>query len=185
MTSPPPPAPPAPPAPPPTPPAPPTPPPPSGGPPPPTPPAPPAGSPEEELARLRAVLDDERKQRRAADEKLAKLTADAMTEQERAIATAREEGKAEAAAEHALALAAAEFRAAAAGVIANPEAALAVLDLRKMVKDGKPDTEAIKAAVAQLAAVPAPGGRVPPGPRDPGAPAGDRDWIREQMGRVH
>ena len=180
MTTPP--APPAPPAPPPTPPA-----PPSGGPPPspptpPAPPAPPAGSPEEELARLRAVLDDERKQRKAADDKLAKLTTAAMTEQERAVATAREEGKAEAAAEHAQALAAAEFRAAAAGRIAKPEAALARLNLGKLVKDGKPDTAAIKAAVDNLAAVPPTPGRVPAGPRNPGNGA-TGDFFRDTLSR--
>lgn len=179
MTTPP--APPAPPVPPPTPPTPP-PAPPTPPPTPPAPPAPPAGSPEEELARLRAVLDDERKQRKAADDKLAKLTTAAMTEQERAVATAREEGKAEAAAEHAQALAAAEFRAAAAGRIAKPEAALARLDLAKLVKDGKPDTAAIKAAVDDLAAVPPPPGRVPAGPRDPGGPA-NGDFFREQLAR--
>jgi hypothetical protein len=174
MTTPP--APPAPPAdpPPPAPPAPPT--------PPPTPPAPPAGSDAEELAKLRGILDDERRQRKAAEDKLGKLTKDAMTEQERAVADAREQGKAEAAAENAQALAAAEFRAVAAGRIAKPEAALARLDLAKLVKDGKPDTAAIKAAVDDLAAVPPPPGRVPAGPRDPGAPA-NGDFFRDQMAR--
>ena len=77
-----------------------------------------------------------------------------MTEAEKAIAKARDEGKAEAALEHAQELAAAEFRAQAAGKITNPDAALAVLDLAKLLKDGKPDKTAIGKLVEQLAAVP-------------------------------
>jgi hypothetical protein len=127
------------------------------------------------------VLDDERKQRKAAEAKLDKLAKDGMTEQERLVAEARAEGKAEAADEHARALAAAEFKAAAAGRLANPEGALARLDLSKLVKDGKPDTAAIAAAVDDLAAVPAPPGRVPAGPRTPGAGPGEGDWLRAQV----
>jgi hypothetical protein len=174
MTTPP--APPAPPAP--TPPAPPAPAPPAPTPPP----APAAGSDAEELAKLRAILDDERKQRKAADDKLAKLERSAMTDQEKAVAEAREQGKAEAADEHAKALAAAEFRAAATGRLVNPDKALARLDLAGLVKDGKPDTAAITAAVDDLAAVPGQPGRVPPGPREPGSPA-DGDFFRDTMAR--
>jgi hypothetical protein len=155
--------------------------PPAPTPPAPTPPAPtpPAPAADDEVTKLRAVLDDERKQRKAAEAKLDKLTRDGMTEQERAVATAKAEGRAEAAAEHARDLAAAEFRAKAAGRIADPAAALAVLDLDKLVKDGKPDEAAIAKLVDQLAVVPAPPGRVPPGPRQ--TPAGDGDWIRDQL----
>jgi len=178
MTTPPsPPAPPAPPAP--TPPAPPT-----GQPPaPPTPPTPPAPPADDELTKLRAVLDDERKQRKAAEAKLDKLTREGMTEQEQAIATAKAEGKAEAAAEHARALAAAEFRAQAAGKITNPDAALAVLDLGKLVKDGAPDKAAIAAVVAQLAVVPPPPGHIPAGPRQPSPNGGD--WMGDQLRSIH
>lgn len=160
--------PPAPPAPAPTPPAPPS---------PPTPPAPPDG---DELAKLRAVLDDERKQRKAAEAKLDKLTRDGMTEQERLIAEARAAGKAEAADEHARALAAAEFRAAATGRLAEPDKALARLDLGKLVKDGAPDKAAIAEAVADLAAVPAAPGHVPPGPRST-TPPGSGDFFRDTL----
>ena len=171
---------------PPAPPAPPAPNPPAPTPPAPTPPAPtpPAPAPaDDELTKLRAVLDDERKQRKAAEAKLDKLTREGMTEQEQAIANAKAEGKAEAAAEHARALAAAEFRAQAAGKITNPDAALAVLDLSKLVKDGKPDTTAIAAVVAQLAAVPPPPGHIPAGPRQPSPNGGD--WMGDQLRSIH
>ena len=75
---------------------------------------------------------------------------------------------------------AAEFRARAAGKLANIEAALGVLDLGKLIKDGEPDTKAIDALVTQLAAVPAEPpapGHVPAGPRQPAA-NGDNDWLR-------
>jgi hypothetical protein len=108
-----------------------------------------------------------------------------MTEQEKAVAKAKEEGRAEAAAEAARGLAAAEFRAQAARRITNPEAALAVIDLAKLLKDGKPDTKAIAALVEQLAAVPAPPGKVPAGPRDPGSNGGNADWMGDQLRTIH
>jgi hypothetical protein len=95
-----------------------------------------------------------------------------------AIAAAREQGRAEAAREAALRLAAAEFRAAATGRLANPDAALGVLDLSKLVKDGEPDKAAIGEVVDQLAAVPPPPGHVPAGPRSPGNDGGGGDWVR-------
>ena len=100
-----------------------------------------------------------------------------MTAEQKALADAKAEGRAEAAAEHARELAAAQFRAAAAGKIADPDAALELLDLAKLVKDGKPDQAAITAAVERLAAVPPPPGSVPPGPRSPG-PAAEPDFFR-------
>jgi hypothetical protein len=97
-----------------------------------------------------------------------------------AIAAAREQGRAEAAREAGLRLAAAEFRAAAAGRIANPDAALGVLDMSKLVTDGEPDKDAIAALVDQLAAIPpAAPGRVPAGPRSAGPANGGGDWVRE------
>jgi|SRR5580693_1590391 hypothetical protein len=166
-----------------TPPAPPTDPPPPPPPPapPPAPPAPPGGGPPDPAAELRAALDQERNARKELETELAKLRAQGMTETERAVAKAREEGKAEAAHAAALVVAAAEFRVQAAGKIADPEAALAVLDVAKLL-DGKdqPDKVAIGKLVGQLAAVPPAPGHVPPGPRDPGG-NGDGDWLREQM----
>jgi flagellar biosynthesis/type III secretory pathway protein FliH len=156
--------------------------PPPPGPPPPAPsgpPEPPEPKPPDDLAELRATLDAERKARKELEAELARLREQGMSEQERAMAKAREEGKAEAEQAAALKLVAAEFRIAARDRIANPEAALAALDLAKLLgKDGQPDAKAIAALVDQLAAVrPAPG-RVPAGPREP---ASDGDWLRAQM----
>jgi hypothetical protein len=145
------------------------------------PPAPPSGGPTaEDVAKLTASLEQERQQRIDLKKELDKLKAEGMSEAEKAIAKAREEGKAEAAQEHALSLAAAEFRVQAAGKITNPDAALAVLDLSKLLKDGAPDKSAIGKLVDQLAAVPPPPGRVPPGPRDPGS-NGATDFFRETL----
>jgi hypothetical protein len=107
-----------------------------------------------------------------------------MSDQERAVAAARAEGRAEAEAAGARLLAAAEFRHLAAGRIADPERALEMLDMSKLVKDGAPNTRAIKALVDQLAAVPPPPpppGYVPAGPRQTGAAGevnGGGDWLR-------
>jgi hypothetical protein len=107
-----------------------------------------------------------------------------MTDTERAVAAARAEGRAEAEAAGARLLAAAEFRHLAAGRIAEPDKALEMLDMDKLVKDGAPNTRAIRALVDQLAAVPPPPpppGYVPAGPRQTGAPGelnGSGDWLR-------
>jgi hypothetical protein len=135
------------------------------------------------MAKLQAALDEERRQRAEDRKTLDKLKADAMTEGEKAIAKAREEGRAEAAQEHAEQLAAAEFRAQAAGRITNPDAALAVLDLAKLLKDGKPDKTAIGKLVDQLAVVPPAPGRIPAGPRDPGN--GAADWLGDAARSAH
>ena len=143
-------------------------------------PAPPNGGPTaESVARLEATVAALRQEIKDKDTALNEARKGQMSEAEKAIAAAREEGKAEAAAEHARQLAAAEFRAQSAGRIANPDAALAKLNLDTLVKDGKPDTKEITALVAQLAAVPPPPGKVPPGPRPGGEPTETRDWIRE------
>jgi len=110
-----------------------------------------------------------------------------MTDQERAVAEAKAAGRAEATQEANLKLAAAEFRAKAAGRIANPDAALAALDLTKLLgKNGEPDTAAITALVEQLAVVPpappAPG-YIPPGPREPAPPGGTGDDFIRQIRR--
>ena len=107
-----------------------------------------------------------------------------MTEQERLVAEAKAAGKAEAAQEAALKLAAAEFRARAKGRVVNPEAALRVMDLAKLLDaKGEPDTKVIDALVEELAAVPPappPPGHVPPGPREPAPQAGSEvDFIRQ------
>jgi hypothetical protein len=134
----------------------------------PSPPEPPPGGPELEAARQRV---------RDLEAELSRVREQGMTEQEEAVAKAREDGRAEAAQSAALILAAAEFKVQAAGRIANPDAALAALDLARLVKDGQPDKDAIGELVGQLAAVPPAAGHVPAGPREPAA-AGGGDWLR-------
>ena len=156
--------------------------PPAPSPPPTPPPAPDPPAPTRaELDKLTAALEEERRQRVETKKELDRLRAEGMTEQEKLIAKAREEGKAEAAKESGLRLVAAEFRAQAAGRIANPDAALAVLDLSKLLgADGEPDKKAIGKLVEQLAVIPAPPGKVPTGPR--GDPAnGNGDLFREVL----
>jgi len=152
---------------------------------PPTPPAPtpPAPAPPPptaaDLAKLQAALDAERQARKDSDAELAKLKAQGMTEAEKAIAAAREEGRAEATRAAALKLAEAEFRAQAAGKLAAPDAALAVLDLAKLLdKNGDPDKKRIGDVIGQLAVVPPPPGHIPTGPRQQAPANGDTDWIR-------
>jgi hypothetical protein len=138
----------------------------------------PAPAPADPAAELRAALEAERNTRKELETKIAQLTQATMSETEKAVAKAREEGKAEASAASALILVAAEFRIAAAGKIANIDAAVDMLDLSKLLDaDGKPDRKKIEALVAQLAAVPPPGGHVPAGPRTPAA-NGNEDWLR-------
>jgi flagellar biosynthesis/type III secretory pathway protein FliH len=172
-----------------TPPAPPAPAPPAPSPPAPAPPAPPAPAPNgaptaEDLAKVTAALEEERKRARRLEADLAKAQQQGMTDAEKAIAEAKAAGRAEAEQAANLKLAAAEFRAKAAGRIANPDAALAALDLTKLLgKNGEPDTAAITALVEQLAVVPPPPpppGYIPPGPREPAPPAGSEvDFIRQ------
>jgi hypothetical protein len=133
------------------------------------------------VARLTASLEDERRQRRELESRIGQLQQQTMTDAEKAVAAARAEGKAEAEAAATLKVVAAEFRARAAGKLVNVEAALGMLDLSKLIKNGEADTKAIDALVEQLAAVPGappPGGHVPPGVRQPAPANGDTDWLR-------
>ena len=55
-----------------------------------------------------------------------------------------------------------------------------MIDMAKLLDDKEqPDKAAIAQLVAQLAAVPPPGGHVPGGPQGPANGSGD--WLREQM----
>ncbi len=133
---------------------------------------------------MTAALEAERVKTRQQEAELAKLRSQTMTEQEKAVEAARAEGRAEAEKAAALQLAAAEFRLQAAGKIANPDAALAALDLAKLLgKDGKPDAAVVGQLVASLAAAapaPTPAGHVPAGARQPAQPVnGDTDWLRQ------
>ena len=156
--------------------------PPAPSPPAPTPPAPNGGPADpDDVEGLRRSLAAERKRAAAAEADLTKLRQQNMTDAERQIAEARAAGKAEAETAAALRIAAAEFRGLAAGRIADPDAAIELLDLAKFVKDGEPDREAIAAAIEQLAAVPAappPPGQIPAGARQSTAPVSD-DWLRQ------
>jgi hypothetical protein len=139
---------------------------------------------KESVDQLQAALGDERKLRRELQSKLDKLEREHMTETDKAIAEAKEAGRNEAILTAGKRLAAAEFRAAAAGKITDPSAALEVLDLGKFVgDDGEPDTKAITGLVERLAAAlpPPPPGKVPPGARtaDP-----DTDFIRAAAGHA-
>jgi hypothetical protein len=130
-----------------------------------------------------SALAEERKARKAAEQRVAELEAQHLTEQEKAVKAAREEGRTEALAAAGRQLAAAEFRYLAAGKIADPDAAVELIDLAKLVDDdGKPNRQAITALVDHLAALPQgqPGepGRVPAGPRGT-APSSSGDWIRD------
>jgi hypothetical protein len=97
------------------------------------------------------------------------------------VQAAKAEGRAEAVKAAGLKLAAAEFRAAAVGKLADPGAALALLDLSSFVKDdGEVDTPRLADLVGKLAAqLPAPAqapGRVPAGPQGTGA-TGEEDFF--------
>jgi hypothetical protein len=146
------------------------------------PPAPPDSAeppaPGDDLAELRRAVESLRGEVKDKDAELAKLRAAQMSGTEKAIAAARAEGKAEAESAAALVLVAAEFRAAAAGKLADPDAAIAVLDLSKLTKDGQPDKAAIAELVGKLATVPPAPGTIPAGPRStPSLDGGD--WIRQ------
>ena len=166
-------------------PAPPTPQPPAPAPAPPAPaplPPPPPPTPPEPDSALQTALNAERARARDLERQLAEAKTSGMSDADKAVAKAKEEGRAEAERAANLKLAAAEFRAAAAGKITNPDAALAALDLAKLLdaKTGEPDTKAIAKLVETLAAVPPappPPGHVPTGPRTEPA-NGQTDWLR-------
>jgi hypothetical protein len=125
---------------------------------------------QEDVEGLKSALNEERKARREWESKYSKLEKEHMSDQEKLIAQAKDEGRKEAVQAAGRRLAAAEFKAAAAGKIGDPAAALEVLDLSKFVgQDGEPDSTAIQKVVDRLAlAMPVqapPSGRVPAGPR--------------------
>jgi hypothetical protein len=137
------------------------------------------------VARLEAALAEERKRAAAAEGQLTKLRNQNMSEHEKAVAAAKAEGRTEAVREAGLKLAAAEFRAAATGKLADPAAALDVIDLSKYVsEDGEVDSKALAVLVDKLAAaLPAPAGspaRVPAGPH---GDTGEPDFIRQALGQ--
>jgi hypothetical protein len=133
------------------------------------------------VARLTAALEAERRRAAGFEGQVTKLRNAQMSDQEKAVEAAKAEGRAEAVKAAGLRLAAAEFRAAAAGKLADPGAALSLLDLSQFVKDdGEIDTPRLTDLVGKLAAqLPPPAaapGRVPAGPQSAG-PAADDDFF--------
>jgi hypothetical protein len=127
------------------------------------------------VARLTAALETERRRAAAAEGQVTKLKNASLSDQERAVAEAKLAGRTEALQGAGAKLAAAEFRAAAAGRLADPAAALEVVDLAKFVNDqGEVDSAKITGLVDKLAglAPPPTPGSVPGGPRG-GAPSDD------------
>ena len=102
------------------------------------------------LQALRGALANERRLRKDAQIKLARL----RQQHETALQAARDEGRADAFKAAGLRVAAAEFRAVAAGKLADPAAALEVLDLSRFVSDkGEVDLVGLTTIVDKLAAV--------------------------------
>lgn len=134
----------------------------------------------DEAKELRATIASMRKERVALQKQVDELQRQNMSDADKAIAEAREQGRTEARTEAAKRIAAAEFRTAAAGKLADPDAALELLDLGRLVgDDGEPDRDAIKDLIGKLApasAPPAP--RVPAGPRDTQP---ETDFIRARL----
>ncbi|MGW0163654.1 hypothetical protein ACWDWT_00465 [Streptomyces sp. NPDC003343] len=88
----------------------------------------------------------------AAVDELATLKQSQMSEQEKAVDAARAEGRTAAATEYGRELAAARFEAAAAKAGVQLGEAAGLIDMARFVgQDGKPDNNAIKTAVDQLA----------------------------------
>jgi hypothetical protein len=137
------------------------------------------------VARLEAALAEERKRAAAAEGQLTKLRNQNMTEHEKAVAAAKAEGRTEAVREAGLKLAAAEFRAAAAGKLADPAAALDVIDLSKYVdEDGEVDSKALAMLVDKLAAaLPAPARSPAKVPAGPHGDTDEPDFIRQALGQ--
>jgi hypothetical protein len=130
-------------------------------------------------------LAAERRAHQATQRALAEAQAASMSDEERKIAEAKTAGRTEAIREAGLRVASAEFRAAAQGTLADPAAALEVLDLRGFVNDdGEVDIKGIAALVAKLAkSLPAPSaGHMPAGPRG-GDPQQGGDFLRNVLGR--
>ena len=105
------------------------------------------------LEALRGALVKERRLRKAAEIELARLRQQYTSDDEKALQAARDEGRIEAFKIVGLRVAAAEFCVVAAGKLADPVAALEVLDLSPFVGDeGEVDLAGLTAMVDKLAA---------------------------------
>ncbi|HEY3557391.1 MAG TPA: hypothetical protein VGL05_08005, partial [Kribbella sp.] len=121
---------------------------------------------------------------RQAEQELAQIREAQQSDTERAVSEAEKRGRAEAAKQYGEELVKAKFEAAAAGRVPNIAELVEDLNLSKFLgADGKPDAEAISAAVGRFApaapAAPSPADPPPPQP-DPGQgarpPAGATDF---------
>lgn len=92
---------------------------------------------------------NEREMKKALAE-LDKLRTASMSEQEKAVALARAEGRSEALKESNKRLLHAEVRAAASGVLADPDDAIHLIDLDQFETEGEIDRTRIKSALADL-----------------------------------
>ena len=152
---------------------------------PPAPPPPPAANGATAPSAAETALAEERARVKGLERELAALRAAHMSDDERKLAEARDAGRAEAREEAARLLAAAEFRHLAAGRMPDPDGALEMIDLAKLVRDGAPNKRAIAALVDKLAP-PAPPPPAPPLGRVPAGVIGgtppEGDFLRAAMG---
>jgi hypothetical protein len=105
------------------------------------------------LAAERATAKAAEKRAKAAEAELERVRLENASAEEKAIAAARAEGRTEALATANVRLVRAEVKAAAGGVLQDPEDAVRLLDLAEfgVDDDGEVDTKAITAAVRRLA----------------------------------
>lgn len=114
-----------------------------------------ADSEEDGAGSKRAVLADlarERKARKAAEQELKKFQEANQTEAEKAIAAAKAEGERFASEKHRKQIIRSEIKAAAAGLLVNPDIATRLIDITQfdVNEDGEVDSEAIKAELQRL-----------------------------------
>ena len=105
------------------------------------------------LAAERAAAKAAEKRAKAAEAELEKVRLENASAEEKALAVARAEGRSEALSTANVRLVRAEVKAAAGGVLQDPEDAVRLLDLAEFEvdDDGEVDTKAITAAVRRLA----------------------------------
>lgn len=137
---------------------------------------------KEVLRKERENTRNAEKRAKAAERERDELRTAQMSETERAIAEAEAKGRESALSEVGRDLAVATFRAEAAGKIANVDNIVDLIDVSSLVgEDGRPDKDAISAAVEKFAAL-APA-RPGFGPVDAGARGGEKPakYTRSQL----